>query len=287
MVLTGDDLRNFAAQKGLLIHPVKDPDEWAKLINSNSGKCNCAPDRTCPCDLAVAEVLESSNPKEQRCACTFFVSPEYLTEFGYDKKGKLARSKAVAKKAETALMRAPEKALVPVSEASKKIGEIVTKIKEAKASIDKEAYDDSVETLAIAVEESGCDVCEKLLVPEMVHVEYVRGLCGVDKEACTKETRALQERFDRIISYYEKAQEMEVNDAPETPEAEPEAAKAEPVKESSDYHQCLREMLKSEELAAYEKSLKFYIASKVCSGKAASIEDAITMATSDHPEWFQ
>lgn len=286
MVLTGDDLRNFAAQKGLLIHPVKDPDEWAKLINANNGKCNCAPDRTCPCDLAVAEVLESPNPREQRCACTFFVSPDYLEEFGYNKKGKIARAKAAAKKTETALVPATEKALVPVTEASQKIAGIVTKIKEAKASVDKEDWDDSVETLAMAVEASECEVCEKLLVPEMIHVEYVRGLCGVDKDACTKETKALQERFDRIISYYEKAQELEDSEATEAPAAEIEGEKAEPEKESSDYHQCLREMLKSEELAAYEKSLKFYIASKVCSGKAGTVDDAIAMATKDHPEWF-
>lgn len=275
MSITGDDLKEFAAKNNLLIHPSKDPEEWAKIINSNNGTCHCDPNRTCPCDKSIEEVHgESVEPKFQKCCCTFFVSPGYLDEYGYNKKQKKAKGSKPAA--------APN--VATNNETSEKIGSIIARIKDAKSQIANEAYDDSIETLATAVEESGCEICEKILVPEMVHIEYVRGLCGVDTDACVSESKALKDRLDKIVAFYNKALEtpaLPSGDKPMLP-----APVEKEAKQPSEYHQCLKTMLTSGELAQYEKPMKFYIASKVCSGKAASVEDAIVLATTEHPEWF-
>lgn len=281
MAITGDILRDFALKNDLLIHPSKDPDEWAKIINSNNGICNCDPNRTCPCDEAIKEVHdESVDAKFQRCCCTFYVGPAYLEEYGYNKKQKAKKGS----KPKEASNKAPN---VPAQkdEVSEKIDGIISRIRDAKSQIEKEAYDDSIETLATAVEESGCEVCEQILVPEMVHIEYVRGLCGVDSEACARESKNLKDRLDRIVDFYNEARaapsEAEQAQEPTSSEKTPAQKEA-----KSEYHQCLKEMLTSQEMAAHEKPLKFYIASKVCSGKVASVEDAIALATKEHPEWF-
>lgn len=277
MPITGDDLKTFGAQNGLLIHPSKDPDEWARIINANNGICNCDPNRTCPCEQAISEVHnESMDPKFRRCCCTFYVSQTYLDEYGYTQKQKAKKTSAKQSAAKSQPDITP-----PVDEVTEKINDIISRVKDAKDQIDKEAYDDSIETLAAAVEDSGCEVCEQILVPEMVHVEYIKGLCQVDSDACAKELKNLKTRLDTIVDFYNKALPASKS---ETLASESESSKSEPQR--SEYHQCLKDMLTSKELETYAKPLKFYIASKVCSGKAGGVDDALSLASKEHPEWF-
>ena len=79
-MVTAKQLRDFAKEHGLIIHPARDPESWAEKIGANEGHCVCDFGRTCPCPESIDEVKSS---ERGACVCTFFVSERYLRENRY------------------------------------------------------------------------------------------------------------------------------------------------------------------------------------------------------------
>ena len=71
-----EDIRRFAQEHELKIHPGQDPESWAELVVRKDG-CPCVPGRKdCPCEFVLQDIA-----KFNRCRCGLFVNDAYIAEY--------------------------------------------------------------------------------------------------------------------------------------------------------------------------------------------------------------
>ena len=71
-----EQIRIFAQEHNLRIHPRQDAERWAELVIEKGG-CPCVPGRDeCPCEFIGQDIAELN-----RCRCGLFVNDAYIEEY--------------------------------------------------------------------------------------------------------------------------------------------------------------------------------------------------------------
>jgi len=71
------DIKQFAKDHKLEIHPGRDLQQWATLVIHEGYHCPCKTSREgCPCDETLEDI-----ERDNCCCCRFFVNQAYLKEY--------------------------------------------------------------------------------------------------------------------------------------------------------------------------------------------------------------
>jgi len=265
-VVTAEELVAFGTAHGLVIHPARDPVQWASDINQNDGVCLCDPSRNCPCPEAVSDVESASKVENQCCICRFYVNAAYVDHY-YPNGVPVPEPH----KQEPAIEVDPE--VVAVAD------QIVGGIDVALERFDADKYDEAFDILGNLSEELECAACQESVVVEAIHVSNARNVCDYSAVACAAEKVRVRQRLIDLRQTY-----ADVRGTPDSPSA-PTPPKKGGVRQPSPYHDRMGKCLTSDEMdpdvdpRMNDKKLKFCSCAKLSSGKAKTVDEAIEQCT--------
>lgn len=262
---TIEELQQFAQKNNLRIHPARDINGIVEQLNANGGACLCDGGRKCPCEQAITECM-NVDPKNQTCLCRVFVTNNYLAAWGHiqgdssapkktQKKQKEAETKSKTKQTSDQIYKYVAK--------NKELDEHLKALAEARKKLDLVELDQAEKILKNDTDKASCIECKKKLQAETDRFKFLKSICSLketefDVARCKKEIENAKSSIDDLAVLFIKADGGDI--------------KGEDVEEEkktyrSDYHACMSQALKSEELKDYPQKEKFSMAQKMCSNK--------------------
>jgi len=258
-MVSGQDLKNFAEQNGLLIPPYRDFDEWARLVNEKGGQCPCKPDAMCPCPEAPLEIAEAQTDDLACCTCRFYCSERYINHWSdsWRKQGLIAKKVIPKEKRELK---------------NEEIIQIIGTLNKAKTKLVKEDPDSATDLLQNEAEGNHCEACRSFMEAEAARAMFLSLENKIDLNAYKVDAQRAIERIDELILLYEQVDESLDTDKVETPK------KGDLSDTHRDgYHECLSKALNHPTLKARVSASqdRFKVANIFCRGKAETLTKAI------------
>ena len=283
VLLTKEELIDFAEQNGLYLHPTNPIDDHIARVNAGNGACPCDPNnRTCPCDEAITDSNDPNRPEKERCCtCRVLVSQDYLESWGYGGSG--SKKKKGPKRVVEARPIIEEPPPGVSQEEFDSSMDIVKKAKHARDMIKKDPVQ-AAEYLVASSEESTCTTCEAYFIANALRCQVVGIMCSSGgEEDCDKAQKEASDGLTRMISLYEEV--AGVKEAPA------------PSNNNDQRRECVSASLKSDDLGMAidalgiqdpksVRNIRFFISTKKCSKSPITIEEGIELAMTNHPEWF-
>jgi len=171
------ELQQFAIDNGLLLHDRVTPDEFEEMRADFGGNCLSGSGVKCPCETAK-NITALSPDEEQVCDGSMFVTKAYREH--WEAQDSLSSSEPANED-----MKAAATAILDTVEA-------------AEDAINRGDYVEATEILREKAESSECGTCAALLSAEAVRAQAVGEICGIDKNACTKDLKRTHERYAEL-----------------------------------------------------------------------------------------
>jgi hypothetical protein len=255
--LTGDDLRAFAAANGLDIMSHRNPDRWAEHVNNNNGMCPCG--KECPCD---------------DCTCKFFTQSsadaDDIVKDDNDDEGdymeisnpEIARAIQTLEDVRQKLIAMPQDTTENASGA----------IKESEEMVKGDA------------EKHECGECAKYMEGLARKLRFLKEECETDSMSCVVERdltiKRIEDMQNTFVAVDRAVSNGEINDNQQDMTQEtPKNIDSPLIPSDSEviiepFHDCITRTT-LEELQDIDHSDRICTASKMCSKKKMSKEDAI------------
>lgn len=270
-MVTAEELVAFGTANGLVVHPARDPVQWAADINQNDGMCLCDPVRMCPCPEAVSDISSATKPENQCCICRFYVSAAYIDHYYPDGVPITDPEPSDNVSHPTpATSRQVDPEVVAVAD------QIVGGIDAALTKFDSGEYDEAFDVLGNLSEELECAACQESVVVEAINVSNTRNICDYSTAACNAEKARVRQRLVDLRQTY-----ADVGGTSDTP-IPPKKGGA---RQQSPYHDRMGKCLTSDEMNSVadprmaDKKLKFCSCAKLSSNKAKDVDEAIEQCT--------
>jgi len=261
-MVTAEELVAFGATHGLVIHPARDPAQWAADMNQAGGVCPCDASRSCPCPEAASDIGAASKAENQCCICRFYVSSAYVSHYYPD---------GVPAPVQVAAAPSPIAVDPEVVEVA---GQIVDGIDAALTKFDADEYEEAFDLLGTLSEELECAACQESVMVEAINVNNSRNVCDYSATACTAEKARVRQRLVDLRQTYVDVRGI---DTPAPPQKS--------VRQQSPYHDRMGKCLTSDEMDPAvdprmgDKKLKFCSCAKLSSEKAKTVDEAIEQCT--------
>lgn len=255
-------IQEHAKTNGFSIIPSRDINRWADEIAKNNGHCLCAVERTCPCPESIDEIRTAKDPKEARCTCTILCDERYLEAWGYNK---------TTQPTKVAAKRQPSEGGAYEFK-NPKLKAFVDTLLSARKNIEKGELEEAATKLRDESENNDCGTCRMFVGLEARRVSFLSTACEEFPDLCERETAMTTGMIDNLIDFYKKVDQQIDNESEPAP-----AVPAPPGQKvyKSEYHACLGGTLKDPTVQALpDRRERFCIAQQVCTGRAATLEEA-------------
>lgn len=202
------ELIKFATENGLKIHGRTNPTEWAQALADNEGRCPCGHADSCPCEAALEKIRDpNTQPADQMCGCTFYVSTAYLEHYKRqpwkpENEKKIQDSKPAQKS---------RPATTSISSEYKKIQDVDPEVETAFLRtaqvyvdglklIEAGQLDKFTERIRMEEATNPCEMCKEDADLIASHSDYARALCSQGRPDCEEELQKLINRTVDVIN---------------------------------------------------------------------------------------
>lgn len=281
---TAERLVRFAKENNIWIAPFRDPEEWAREINENDGKCLCDPSRTCPCPQSVVEIKNAKTPDEATCLCVFYCSDGYIEWY---KKTMMVEDDKITSRAEEV-----EKKLNEEKEKEEKgeyeeidirrirnqmVRDLLMTFTKIKVAVRNSDYESAYEYIEIEKERNTCGICRNYMEEIKKRIEVINDVekWEPDRRVLKNEKENLEKRINYLMNLYYKVDEEMSSLSTTNIEGE-----------SNPYHGCLSTLLKDREVISDinkiepDRKTQFAIITAWCANKGMTFDEAIRMVES-------
>lgn len=269
--IDGDTLKMFAMANGLAIMQHRNADEWAEKINKNGGLCPCG--KECPC---------------ADCTCKFY---EQATTNNNDEIETNTNEEKTVDDSEEEHdeLKSMDETVAKLSEIQSKLMKIEPDNKEETIKVISEAE----KTIENDIEAHQCSMCKDMLGGISRKLGFLKGECKEGGITCNLEIEDTVERIAMMGDIFRNAKSSITEEPVEEQEnAETEPTLVEPEKPLeqcdsgdtkdtkpvavgySDFHDCVKATVASEELQEVSRNDRLCVAAKSCGRSRMSIDEA-------------